>query len=340
MFALATSTTLKTDPEPRKPIDVGLGKYLKKAFLQHWNLLAFLGGTGFALLSGHPDVFVPLVLAGEVTYLGMLGTHPKFQRYVDAQEAKAGREQGSALAAAAFEGMMKSLPPRQLKRFRTLRESCVSLRHIAEQMRASEEPAGGTDPLALQDLQLSGLDRLLWIYLRLLYTQHMLDRFFENTSQEQIEAEIQRLEDRLARSPATEAADTSPRRVIRKALEDNLETCRARLANLHKARENSELVEAEIERLDNKIRSITEMAINRQDPQFVSGQVDQVAESLIHTEETMNELRFATGLDATDDAAPYIIPRSVTGEAGVPVAENTGQPSPRAREREDGIQFF
>jgi hypothetical protein len=319
---------------------VGLGKYLKKAFLQHWNLLAFLGSTGFALLSGHPDVFVPLVLAGEVTYLGMLGTHPKFQKYVDAQEAKEGREQGSALVAAAFDRMIKVLPPRQLKRFRALRESCVSLRHIAEQMRASEEPAGGTDPLVLQDLQLSGLDRLLWIYLRLLYTQHMLERFFENTSQEQITSEIERLEDRLARSPATDAADTSPRRVIRKALEDNLETCRARLANLHKARENSELVEAEIERLENKIRSITEMAINRQDPQFVSGQVDQVAESLIHTEETMNELRFATGLDPTDDAAPNIIPRSVTGESSVPVPEETGQPGPRARQREDGIQFF
>jgi hypothetical protein len=288
---------------------VGLGKYLKKAFLLHWNLLAFLGGTGFALLSGHPDVFVPLVLAGEATYLGMLGTHPKFQKYIDAQEAKAGREQGSVLAAAAFERMIKSLPSRQLKRFRALRESCVSLRQIAEQMRASEELGAGSEPLPLEDLQLSGLDRLLWIYLRLLYTQHMLERFFENTSEAQIQSEIIRLEDRLARAPATEGGAASPRQVIRKALEDNLETCRARLTNLHKARENSELVEAEIERLENKIRSITEMAINRQDPQFVSGQVDQVAESLVHTEETMNELRFATGLDPTDDATPSIIPR-------------------------------
>ena len=33
---------------------MGLGKYIKKAFLFHWNLLAFAGGMGFALISGPP----------------------------------------------------------------------------------------------------------------------------------------------------------------------------------------------------------------------------------------------------------------------------------------------
>ena len=162
-------------------------------------------------------------------------------------------------------------------------------------MRASEELSGGSDPQPLEDLQLSGLDRLLWIYLRLLYTQTMLERFFERTSEEQIRAEIQRLEARIARMPAEATPGTASRQSILKALQDNLETCRGRLANLQKAKENFELVEAEIERLENKINSITEMAINRQDPQFVSGQVDQVADSLVQTEQAMNDLQFATG---------------------------------------------
>jgi hypothetical protein len=287
---------------------------------------------GFALLSGHPDVFAPLVLAGEVTYLGMLGTHPKFQRYVDAQEAMAGREPGSVLAAEAFERMIKALPSRQLRRFEGLLSRCHSLRQIAQQMRASEEIGLGADPLPLEDIQLSGLDRLLWIYLRLLYTQHMLERFFESTSEARIRDEIRRLEERLARTPAAEAAGSSPRQVIRKAIEDNLETCRGRLANLQKARENSELVEAEIERLENKIQSITEMAINRQDPQFVTGQVDQVAESLVRTEQTMNELRFATGLDPADDATPSIIPRDVSTEPGIVFPDDDVPPRPRQRD--------
>jgi len=50
---------------------------MKKAFLYHWNLLAFGAGVGFAALAG--PVALPalaLVVAGEVAYLGLLGTHP------------------------------------------------------------------------------------------------------------------------------------------------------------------------------------------------------------------------------------------------------------------------
>jgi len=316
---------------------VGLGKYIKKAFLNHWNLLAFLGSMGFAMISGHPDVFVPLVMAGEATYLGVLGTHPKFQRYVDVQEHKAVREQGSVVVAEAFDRILESLPPRQLRRFEALRDRCLSLRQIAQQMRASEDLTAGSAPEPLEDLQLSGLDRLLWIYLRLLYTQTMLERFFERTGEDQIQSEIQRLEDRIARMPAEPAASPS-RQGILKALQDNLETCRGRLANLQKARENFELVEAEIERLENKIRSITELAINRQDPQFVSGQVDQVAASLVQTEQTMNDLQFATGLDPIDDAAPSIIPRGAAIEP-TPAAQDIAPPRPRTRRTEDGIHY-
>ncbi|MGC8644133.1 MAG: hypothetical protein ACP5XB_30100, partial [Isosphaeraceae bacterium] len=140
---------------------MGLGKYLKRAFLNHWNLLAFLGGLGFALLSGHPDVFVPLVLAGEAAYVGVIGTHPKFQRYVDVQDHKAAREQGSAAVEGAFDRIVRELPARQLRRFQALRERCASLRLIAEQMRAAEALAGGTPTQPLEDLQLSGMDRLL-----------------------------------------------------------------------------------------------------------------------------------------------------------------------------------
>jgi hypothetical protein len=319
---------------------VGLGKYLKKAFLNHWNLLAFLGGIGFALISGHPDVFVPLVLAGEATYVGVVGTHPRFQRHVDVEEAKVNRKEGSELAEEAFQRMLKALPRQQLRRFENLREQCSSLRQIAQQMRATEDLGGPSVPLPLEDLQLGGLDRLLWIYLRLLYTRTMLELFFERTSESQIQAEIDRLERRIAGMPGEGNPGTSPRQTIRAALLDNLETCRGRLANLQKARENSDLVEAEIERLENKIRSITEMAINRQDPQFVSGQVDQVASSLLQTEATMNELQFATGLDPIEDATPSIIPREIETEpiAGqVPLEE---PPRPRSRQQEDGIQYL
>ena len=255
---------------------MGLGKYLKKAFLNHWNLLAFLGGMGFAVLSGHPDVFVPLVLAGEAAYVGRAGNASQVPAARGRAGAQGRQAPGFGPASEAFDRIIQALPRRQLRPLPDPPQRCVSLRQIAQQMRASEELSGGASPEPLDDMQLSGLDRLLWIYLRLLYTQTMLERFFESTSEDQIRGEIQQLE---AGSPACppRRPGIASRQNILKALEDNLETCRGRLANLQKAKENCELVEAEIERLENKIHSITEMAINRQDPQFVTGQVDQVA---------------------------------------------------------------
>ena len=125
-------------------------------------------------------------------------------------------------------------------------------------------------------------------------------RFLKQTSEEQIKEDIKRLEDRLAKTPAAAANDQDQR--VRKALEDNLQTSRDRLTNLQRAHDNYDLVKLEIDRLENKIRSLSEVAVNRQEPDFISGQVDQVANSMMETEKTMHELRFVTGLDNIDEA--------------------------------------
>ena len=67
-------------------------------------------------------------------------------------------------------------------------------------------------------------------------------------------------------------------------------------------RANYDLVKLEIDRLENKIRSLSELAVNRQEPDYISGQVDQVAASMLETEKTMNELQFVTGLESVDEA--------------------------------------
>ena len=61
-------------------------KYIQTAFMNRWNLLWFLGAGAFAPLTPVPDVVLAIAAAAEITYLGSLGTHPKFQVYVDAQE--------------------------------------------------------------------------------------------------------------------------------------------------------------------------------------------------------------------------------------------------------------
>ncbi len=281
-----------------------LGKYFKEAFLNRWNLLVFLGGLGFALLSGRPDIVAPVLVAGELLYIGMLGTHPRFQKSVDARDAKATRESAEVTSARSLESIMRALPPRLLQRFESLRNRCLEQRHIAMQIK---DPASAGEAPPLDSMQLAGLDRLLWIFLKLLFTEHSLDRFLETASEAEITREIERLELRLKK--VGDPAGSIQAERIRKALEDSIETSRARLANIGKARDNSELVKLEIDRLENKIRSLSELAVNRQEPEFISAQVDQVASSMLQTERTMNDLRFATGIDLADEAVPPLLTR-------------------------------
>jgi hypothetical protein len=282
---------------------VGPFKYLRAAFTQRWNLLAFLGALALASIAPFPppDVTIPLIFAAEIAYLGFLGTHPKFQKYVEAQEAKAARSEGTHTAEQTRMRILGALPRPTVERFESLRGRCRELRQLAAEMRDPHHAVPGASPRPLEDMQLAGLDKLLWIYLKLLFTQHSLDRFVKQTDEGQIRDNVRQLERRLGEIP--EDAEGQRQR-MRKALTDNLETSKTRLANFQKAQDNRQLVELEIDRLENKIRAISEMAVNRHEPEFISGQVDEVASSMVQTERTMSELDFLTGLDAADEAVP------------------------------------
>ncbi len=283
---------------------MGFGKYIKTAFLNRWNLLVLAAAAGFSILADVPmDVWVPLLAAGETAYLGMLGTHPKFQKYVDAQEAKEDRAASSVSADESLRRVLASLPPESLERFHALRKRCLELRHIAS---ALKDTADAREPGPLEDLQTGGLDRLLWIYLRLLYTQYMVSRFLRSTDPRRIEQEIKVLQNQLDRLGA---ADQGPAAQRKKTLSDNLQTCRDRLVNYQKAKDSYELMELELGRLENKINALAELSVNRQEPEFVSGQIDQVANSMVDAEKTLHDLRFATGLESVEESVPVLLDR-------------------------------
>jgi len=280
---------------------MSLLKYLRAAFANRWNLLSLFAGTGVAIISGRPDIVMPLVAAGEVAYLGFASTNPRFQTYVDVTESGALQQQRAVSTQQALAHMTNALPKDAKDRFDRLRGRCVELRQIANDLR---QPGTTTGPL--DSLQNAGLDRLLWIFLRLLFTQFSLGRFLERTTRREIEAELKQVEERLATVPQT--ADKPHDEKMRRTLQDHVQTSRERLDNFDKARANYELVGLELDRLENKITSLAELAVNRQEPDFIAGQVNQVADSMRDTERTMNELEFATGLGPLQEEVPALLP--------------------------------
>jgi hypothetical protein len=283
---------------------MGFGKYLKSAFVNRWNLLALFGGVGLAAVSGIPDIVLPLVLAAEAAYVGFLGAHPRFQKYVDAQAAASERKSKSQSSQQALQQILQLLPPPALGRFEKLRSQCLELRQIAADLAHSRATEIGAP---LDSLQLAGLDRLLWIFLRLLFTEYSLQKFLQRTNPQEIKREIATLDQRLKNSEIA-PPETSPHaQKIRRTLEDSLQTSKDRMANYEKAQANHELVLLEIDRLENKIKSLAELSVNRQEPDFISAQVDQVTGSMLETEKTMNDLQFATGLAPIDEEVPELV---------------------------------
>src|SRR5215212_11969130 len=63
----------------------GTVAYMKEAFMFRWNLLFFLGGTAAAALTPLAPVLLPLVAAGELTYLTGLVSVPRFRAAIDAK---------------------------------------------------------------------------------------------------------------------------------------------------------------------------------------------------------------------------------------------------------------
>ena len=59
--------------------------------------------------------------------------------------------------------------------------------------------------------------------------------------------------------------------------------------------------------MENKIKSLAEISVNRQDPEFISGQIDAVADSMKETERTMSDLQFVTGIGDLDEEAPQLM---------------------------------
>ena len=252
------------------------------------------GGMGFAVLSGHPEVGIPLVLAAETAYLGLLGTHPKFQSYVNAQTAKKHRSSQGVGQSGSLDKIIDALPDKALKRYERIRKRCQKLGEISSNMRP---PSSFDSTGAFDSVQTRGLDRLLWVFLKLLYTRHTLREFQKEVSEERMIDELKEIDARLEildRQSSTTADK------IRHTLLDNQRTLKERLKNYQQAKNNYVFVDLELDRVENKIKSIAELGVNRQDPEYISGQIDLVANSMQETERTMNDLQFVTG-DLEDD---------------------------------------
>jgi hypothetical protein len=275
----------------------GLRRYLKEAFLYRWNLLFFGAGALGAVLSGNADVLLPVVAATEMAYLvGLIGIE-RFRAAIDAKAHAERTSAGTPLQSGAqqprVEDLIVGLEPHRAERFARLRKRCLDMRYLAQGV------GGGAPPGSASRVSGPALDRLLWVFLKLLVSQQALQRFLSATDARQIQQQLDSFKGKLAAT-----AETDER--LRRALVDSVATAELRLSNQQKAQSNAQFVDVELDRLEAKIQALAEMSVGHEDPDYISSQVDSVAESMAQTEKAMRELDALTGLSA-DDNTPAIL---------------------------------
>src|SRR5438128_4157369 len=120
-------------------------------------------------------------------------------------------------------------------------------------------------------------------------------------NEQEITARLEEVRKNLA------AAETSGDQRIVRSLQDSIASGELRLDNYGRARKNAEFVSVELDRIEGKIQALAEVAVNRQDPDFLSSQVDSAAESMRQTEKAVSELQHLTGLaDQLQEPPPIL----------------------------------
>jgi len=286
----------------------GLRGYVKHAFLYPWNILFFLGGAALAAMSPHPDAFIPIIGGLELAYLTGLSSIPRFRTAIDAKmaaKARAGRASSVASNSSqqSLERILESLPAPALRRFLLLRQRCFEMRSITSGVRGQAD----TGPDSAESIRTPALDRLLYLFLRLLVSQNGLDRFLRSTSEKDLESKLADVRTRL------EAAKASSDERVTNSLQDSVADAELRLENYRKAAKDAEFVAIELDRIETKIQALIEVGVSRQDPDYLSHQVTAAAESMQHTEAAVNELQHLTGLADQIEEPPAILESTIAG---------------------------
>lgn len=255
----------------------GLWDYIREAFnARPIGMLVppnWIGVGLFAVLGLVSPGFLLLGAGLEFGYLYMLATNPRFQRLVDALRMQKTQRQWQLK----LDNAVSALSDEDRQRYRMLEQRCRSI--LLQQQ--------GTNPASLR-AQGEGLGRLLWIYVKLLYTRQSIRRVLKEAEPSRrapgsetepakdekgsIESRIRALHGRLEKKDLGEE--------LRKSLAGQIEILQQRQAKQREGADKLAFVEAELDRIQQQAELIREQAVLSADPETVSQRIDDIAATL------------------------------------------------------------
>ncbi|MCU0304220.1 MAG: hypothetical protein MUC56_09215 [Thermoanaerobaculales bacterium] len=266
-------------------------RYLMEAF-QRRTKIPFLGQlplnsmalAGLVVAGMFNPGFWLLGLGGEILYLYLRASSPRFQRLIQAEQLLASQRSWSERV----ETVVARLSGESRHRYRSLLQEC---RRILGMSEALEDNSLGN----FRDLRTRSLNQLLGIFLRLLSSRDTIREHLSSLERKVLEHEIGELERRLA------AAD--PASPLARSLEGTLAIQRKRLDNHQRALDSLAVINAELERIERQVQLIREESAVGASPDALSYHLDSVASTMRETSRWMEENAELLGALGADDAA-------------------------------------
>lgn len=261
-------------------------------------MLGFAAGTALALLSGAAGMWLPVLLAAEVGYMGLLGLNPRFQRVLKLEKSPP-KPPPLTNPAQRFQQLMAFLSPGDVKRFDILHLRCSELLDLRRSMDAKDGDSG------VDNFRAESLDRMLWLFLKLLHQRSGLERFLGATQRSAMESELHTAEEQLHATEArVKSAGLTDSRLAT-SIRERMTTIRERLENHQKADENLELVTAEIDKTEQQITHLCEVGMTMRDSADLSVQIDSISSSLQSSETAFAHADVSRIFD--DETAPPLL---------------------------------
>jgi len=255
------------------------------AWMWHWHLLTLSALGAFAMLSGRFGMWIPFILAGEVAYLGFLGMNPRFQNILKGKSTlkkKPSTVTPSSESQSQLVQMIAFLSPENRSRFEHLRHRCFELIELRRKMEGSETQT-------VDSFRSTSLDRMLWLFLKLLHHQTGLIKFLSTAKEDDMLEELNNARRDLDSAEIKNREKGLADSRLTVSIKERIQTIEERIENLHKANESLELVQSEIDKTEQQITHLCEVGMTVRDATSLGSQIDAISNSIRSSEQIFSQ---------------------------------------------------
>lgn len=232
-------------------------EYLKAAFFAS-PVLPILGRVPLnalfvlaAVILGFVEYPIWLAALGlETAYLFMLATNPRFQRVVDASRLGDTTELQRRELIAQISSSLRA-------RLDKVEQKCARVIDVSRRL--------NPDDLSPES-QKAALDKLTWVYLKLLLARQFLESQDAQTAQHELTGQIRQL--------TGELEDPNLPRAARDSKAATLAILRKRVANIDKRQETLQSIDADLVRIEAQVDLTLENAVMKGEPQAPGASID------------------------------------------------------------------